>query len=496
MSSPQPAFRLPDKQLVLDKKDASAEKEFKYSEITRCLCAAAYMDSNFRHQVIKQCIEEKHKAIGPCIGMDLVTVARHCLIAERKLNKRDLLLCALMVFGLIVAAAADPGPAMAIWILIVPVTFGLCLWQDLRIRSIVSKNFRQGTFDPNSLFGAEERDFSSLADSQNGNAVIYSGFSPFVGSGVDLNGWSFALNSNKGSEVLEVRHEPKPFEINELYEHVEQDIKQLQLQRVSIEDRIYVNGQDIRNDRRFLETPLSKPRVSVDPQILKSAVEQSSQQVRHYRCIRIVDWSGELVLSIFLRFSKLSHNLFVEANYFVLGPLYERYRAVDSIPAHLSLKKWLELLVKSAVASPFLLILSPFIILGRLLQGVARWSERRQERKNILENPAFDYGAGFSIRQWTSSGFYRRYFQKLDKEMYLKTLEKNILDSIVTFLEQRNIDVSEVKQRQTTILNSGVMMTGGSINAESLAVGEKAKSVASRVTDAASKALTTAAGKR
>ena len=59
----------------------------------------------------------------------------------------------------------------------------------------------------------------------------------------------------------------------------------------------------------------------------------------------------------------------------------------------------------------------------------------------------------------------------LDKEMYLKVLEKNILDSILTFLEENDVDVSELKQRQSIILNNGVIVSGGSMTTQNLSVG-------------------------
>lgn len=77
---------------------------------------------------------------------------------------------------------------------------------------------------------------------------------------------------------------------------------------------------------------------------------------------------------------------------------------------------------------------------------------------------------------------YRRYFQKLDKEMHLKILERQILDTIVRFLDARNIDTSDLKERQTTILNNGLVVSGsGSIQAESLAVGPQAQALVDKV---------------
>jgi len=48
---------------------------------------------------------------------------------------------------------------------------------------------------------------------------------------------------------------------------------------------------------------------------------------------------------------------------------------------------------------------------------------------------------------------------------------------LVEFLDDHNIDTSDLKERQTTILNSGVIVQGGDVNAESLAVGPGAEAI-------------------
>jgi hypothetical protein len=41
-------------------------------------------------------------------------------------------------------------------------------------------------------------------------------------------------------------------------------------------------------------------------------------------------------------------------------------------------------------------------------------------------------------------------------------VERQLLDSLVEFLDEHDVDTSEMRQRESTILNNGVMMTGGS----------------------------------
>ena len=261
-----------------------------------------------------------------------------------------------------------------------------------------------------------------------------------------------------------------------LYECVEREIAALRLERVTVQDRLYVNGRDIRDDQRFLRHPLDKPNYRVDESVMRRAMlEQDEKHLRHYRCVRVVDWKGELVLSIFLRFSRLSHNLFVEATYYLLTPLGERFREVDRMPPNLRFKHVFGMLVLVLIKTPFLTLFAPFAVLNCGIEALKRRSEEREQEELIQDNPSFDYGAAFSFRQWASANEYRRYFQKLDKEMYLKVLEKNILDAIIEFLEEHDVDVSDVKQRQSTILNNGVMVTsGGTVNADNLAAGKGA----------------------
>jgi hypothetical protein len=46
-----------------------------------------------------------------------------------------------------------------------------------------------------------------------------------------------------------------------------------------------------------------------------------------------------------------------------------------------------------------------------------------------------------------------------------------VINAIVDYLESKGISTEDIKERQTTILNSGVMVTGGTVKAEQMAVG-------------------------
>jgi hypothetical protein len=59
--------------------------------------------------------------------------------------------------------------------------------------------------------------------------------------------------------------------------------------------------------------------------------------------------------------------------------------------------------------------------------------------------------------------------------MYVKLTEQQLFEAIISFLDARNIDTSDLKERQTTVMNNGVIVSGGQINAQSMAVGTGAR---------------------
>jgi hypothetical protein len=188
-----------------------------------------------------------------------------------------------------------------------------------------------------------------------------------------------------------------------------------------------------------------------------------------------VEWDGELILSLFIRVTKPGRDLFVEANYLLLTPVRDSLRRLDSISARRAWKHAIEIALTSI---PW--VLAWPLMAFKWMEGIEKWRHRREIRKRIRDDATFDRGALSSIREEYSSAKYHRYFQKLDKEMYHKVLEKHILDTIVDFLEIHNVDTSDLKQRQQFILNSGVIVGGGGsvYNMGAMSVGAQSQAAA------------------
>ena len=447
----------------------------KNSNITRYLCAAAQLDRGFRTQVLNKIVNEDYRAISIPAGVDLIAVVRHCIAAKRRKMVRNIILSILFIINVF------SGSSFVFFFFLAWIIVGVETWvtrYQVIAKSLLRQNFNSNKVKlPPATETKLEHKLSDIIDEERCNAIVYSGFSPFVGSGIDIGGWSFSLNIGKGKEEMGNFLEPQPFDVQDLYSRIESDIKKLNLEGVSIQEKIFVNGQDIRENNHFLPDPYGRPCTELDSSYLKEFMRSKSNLIRYYKCIRVIDWHGEIVLSGFLRFLKLQQNLFIELSFFLLTPLKEEYREIDKMQPDNSWKSYLESLKESFIKSLILFWVAIFFLIGTILEPIGNWRQKRNTRKMIRENQMFDYGAITSIRELASSTEYRHYFQKLDKEMLVKIVEKQILDSIVDFLDEHNIDTSDLKSRQETILNNGVIVTGGSVEAQNFTVGKQAKSI-------------------
>lgn len=472
----------------------------KRSNTTRYLCAAAQLDRTFRTQVLDDVLDEEYRVVSIPEDVDLSAVIKNCISAKNRKTIRDAGVFFFFVVGFTSAYRYEITynyPTSALFISIFSSFFSiwfLAAWAVVIFETwttrykVIARFLLKHNFNPEGIpltpgLTAHQK-LSGFTNQEESNVVIYSGFSPFIGSGLDIGGWSFTLDIDKGKEIMTVVQKPDSFTVQELYSLISSDIEKLDLTGTIIQDKLFVNGQEIRADQRFLPALFRRPVTTVDTSILEEFIGSQSDDIRHYKCIRIVGWQGDIILSIFLRFVKLRRNLFVEASYFFLPPLKQEYRKIDNISPNPTWRQLLKMVLETFLKSVILYPGSAFLLGKDFLNPLIRWNKRRANRRLIRENPLFDYGAITNIRELAASDSFTHYFQKLDREMYLKLVERQVLDSITNFLDAHNIDTSDLQARQDTILNNGVIVTGGSVEAQNLTVGERAKSIMNNVTQA------------
>ena len=266
--------------------------------------------------------------------------------------------------------------------------------------------------------------------------------------------------------------------MSELYERLEESLRRLRLPNSALEDRLFVEGRSIRDDRTFLPSIYGPPATKVGRDVVDRYREHPTTCVRHYLCLEVRDWGGEIVVSVFLRFQKAGSKLFCEANHFLLPPLDEKCHQLDARYPGVRLGDAATAIAVAPLLSVPLLLAAPFMVAVSALRRPSRFFARRAMRKVARFNPCFDYGAGQSMREKHAGRNYRVYFQRLDKEMHVKIVQQHVIDFITEFLAAHDVDTSELCSKGETIMNYGVIVSGGSVQAGSVAVGKGARAVA------------------
>jgi hypothetical protein len=455
----------------------AAVKDERRRETTRRLAAAAHLETDYASGVVRSVLNERHRAVAPSFGVDLALVLRHCLAARGRHTALRVMVCALVLP--LVLAVANRGTGILVAALI-----ALATWVAIFVQTWVGR-YRVGarhlsaanyepTFATRFLPPGGERRVRNVAAAESGNIVVYSGYSPYVGSGYNHGGWSFAVNVSKGRQDLGGRRAtPKPFTTESLYAYATERLERLGMDDLHISDRLYVDGELIRDDTRFLPQRFGRPRAQLTADEMDTASEAPTDVARRVHCISVEGWSGEIVFTTFLSFVLKGSSLYAQATYCVLAPPDARYRAIDGTDPHPAVGVRLRH-VGAAFVDTLKLPLQALRAKEVLQASWSAWRSRGRDRREIARNPRFDYGARTSIRELAQGG-YRRHFQAHDRDMFGKIVEREILDAILTFLELHNVDTTELEERGAAVLNNGVIVTGGQVKAESLAVGSKAQ---------------------
>jgi hypothetical protein len=363
---------------------------------------------------------------------------------------------------------------------------------------VVARDLHPARFQPNLLPRPSDsevhRRLERVSAAGRGNVSVYSGYRPFVGSGAPVDAWSIVLDTDQAAAGEKV----KSFTALEVHDFVRDQLRDLRTGDVTITDRVFVDGRDIREDGRFLPNQLTPPVAEVVRALLRSLTIEPEDRARPYLCIQISGWRGQLVQSSFLRFVVTPHELFVEASHCLLAPVREEFQEVDRLLPQPTVGQALRIGWRSVRRTPGHVVRAPFKTVAHFLGPAMAEVQRVRQQREILTALRFDYGAPTSPRETVSDQQYQRYFQKLDQALFSKVIDKRLFQSLTEFLESKGIDTADLTQRSTTIQNNGVQVAaGGILTAGSIAVGTgaRATSVISRVANAARQGVNEAVGK-
>lgn len=447
------------------------------NNLTRKLCAAVHLNASLRDKIIAFGLDP-FRLIVNSPDIALKPVLTHALRARRRERNRNyfLFLPALMLVAALIIIVYGDEDGLDALPGVLATAFGIMLLVmivfTIEDYLFVKTKLRPSVFQPD-LYEPDLVDKVATAEAKVcKNVVYYSGYSPFVGYGIDIGGWSFVLDIDRAPETPGASEQPKDFTEMELYEAIDAQFTSLKLPNLVLDEKVFYQGNRIRVNFDVLPDFLSHPVPEVSNDIVHQARSNALPGARYYKIIQIRDSNGEVIVTTFIRIQKDEKTLFVEGNYFLLPPVV---RWIDNIDHQLFRASVTEHLALAPIVGIFSTITSlvrtPGLIITELLEPFG-FNEYR-ERKVVKRTPDYDYGSETSLREAISEPSYSKHFHKLDKERLMKTVEKRFFNSLSDFFESKNIDTSEFLQREAKILNNGVIVTGGNLQTENLSVGKR-----------------------
>src|SRR6266508_3909580 len=305
------------------------------SAATRYLCVGAHVDPQFADRVIHDVLEERHRAVCPSRGIDLVPIVRHCLAARRRRLARDLAILAVLAASVVVS----PVPTA---------TLTLTAWSGWWLHRLAR--------DWAAPSPAVQWRLEDLAREQYGHATVYSSFVPFVGSGVPFSTWSLVLDLQRPSRRRLIDGPaPSPrISAVDLQARVVAQLGHLarvrldggeRLTSLQLERHVFVDGSSFRGSRtRPAEGPTGPQLHSAGTDVERLTDEQAGP-ARQYLDVRIGSWEEELVVTVHLQFASIGRTLYMEAVSCVLPPINAAYHVVDAMPSRMTPGALLDLVV-------------------------------------------------------------------------------------------------------------------------------------------------------
>ncbi|MGW6932943.1 hypothetical protein ACWGE0_23000 [Lentzea sp. NPDC054927] len=404
-----------------------------------------------------------------------------------------LLLSVSLVSALGVAPAATrsrpaPEPPVAEWLVGLPwlallmglVMYALVVRSEWQTRQTLLGGLTRAEFHPEEAPALPSGQawlsdrLAAIDEAERGNVTIYDGFTPFIGHGPLVSTWSFALPllRSDSDEVV-------PLDTAELVDHVRDRLAGVgvepdELPGLFLTERAFVSGNALTMHPALLPQRDQAPQQHLPADDLARLAARPHGSARHYLCAQVPSWGGEVVASTFLHFSTDGRLLYLQCDRTVLGPLWQQYHDVDRISPVLTASAIGRLLARAASGVSSAVPRAPFRVV-RDLTFHWRWNRHRTVERAIAgQDLGYPYGARFSVREEATDANYHNYFQKTDAAKHLKLIERHVLATLLDFLDEHGVDTTEFRNRQMTILNQGVIQTGGVSNVGNQAVGSEA----------------------
>jgi hypothetical protein len=162
-------------------------------------------------------------------------------------------------------------------------------------------------------------------------------------------------------------------------------LSQLTIKGLKIQEILVANGKTIREEKWILPDIYSRPVNVVDGETVERFIESNDPRIRHYHWVQIYDWEDQMVVSYFLKCSRLGKSLFVDVSVFLLTQIADIYCGIDTLVP----PDWRQR-IRSGVGylflTPFTIIYSWMALLTRIMHEKFLKEERTSAKMLLSPN--------------------------------------------------------------------------------------------------------------
>ncbi|WJK36645.1 hypothetical protein [Solwaraspora sp. WMMA2065] len=294
---------------------------------------------------------------------------------------------------------------------------------------------------------------------QGGNTIVYSGYSPFVGSGKVLGISDLAVRMIRPQQGFDDRSSESQREIDELPFAAEQlvgyvrdrlatlsqaDSPEHLLPGLTVVDKVFTAGTETTELAQMTWGPT-----------MVDIIRQPRDARRHYLACQVTSWRGELVTTVYAHFALQGRTLYLEIATCALAPCRDEYRIVDDVSS-IGLLPYARAALSGLAESPQVVAMAPV----NLARTVVRSLIRRVATSRSALPYGIDRGARVGVRELATFDEVRNDFQNQDVAKYQEIVTRRLVAATLDFLVEQGVDVTEFRQRANVLINSGFYAVG------------------------------------
>ena len=379
------------------------------------------------------------------VGLALSLVARFGPIKLEDPGRLRILTSWIIAVPVIIWSLFNLGSSFSTLYLASFAVFTVYLHQAYTAHHLLVSRFQSDRWDPAAMPDMDHELQAPIEEIANTagavNSTIYSGFTPFVGSGFIKASFRDALEVapadlvdrdaiNDGFRAANHNLPPHPSEVQIMASLID-SLQTLELPNFQARRWHFLHGLHIDSVLPAPDRTTGRPTGSIDGQSVVDGTI-SDEFARSYLWLSSAIWGGDVVFNTFVRLVPGPSGLFIEISHHVLPPIDKAAARSESEASREGLDLFAQMTLdaaKNVVDFPGSL---KWFALHRF-----RWNRtRRRVEKQVAKHVPVDRGAEESIRDIFTTGKYDHYFQAMDGERYTSIINASILTKIDDSLRQ------------------------------------------------------------